>query len=91
MDIRLESGLPQLVSWKTHPYKDVEVLEWYRRYRLGRRVFQRAAVDCAALDEVVQAYGTTHLLLENPARAMDCAGATPVFEGETARIYRLDR
>lgn len=89
MDIRLTSGLPQLVSWKTHPYKDVEVLEWYRRYQLARRVFQGATVDCAALEETILAYGTTHLLLEDPARMMDCAVATPAFEGAAARIYRL--
>ncbi|MEM9626930.1 MAG: DUF6798 domain-containing protein [Pseudomonadota bacterium] len=91
MDIRLESGLPQLVSWKTHPYKDVEVLEWHRRYQLARRVFQGDRVDCTALDEVVRRYGTTHLLLEDTARTLDCTGATPVFEGEAARIYRLAR
>ena len=91
MDIRLESGLPQLVSWKTHPYKDIEVLEWYRRYQLGRRVFQGAIVDCVALNETITAYGATHLLLEDPERTMDCAVATPVFEGEEARIYRLAR
>ncbi len=89
MHIRLETGLPQLVSWKTHPYKDVEVLEWYRRYRLARRIFHGTAVDCAALKKAVLTFGTTHLLVEDPARLVACAVATPVFEGEEARIYRL--
>jgi hypothetical protein len=91
MNIRLKSGLPQLVSWKTHPYKDVEVLEWYRRYLLAERVFRGAAIDCAALDEAIDAYGVTHLLFDDPAKTVNCSQATPVFEGETARIHRLSR
>lgn len=89
MHVRLETGLPQLVSWKTHPYKDVEVLEWYRRYQLAERIFQGPAVDCAALEKAVVAYGTTHLLVEDPAKEVACALAAPVFERDEARIYRL--
>ena len=89
MNIRLESGLPQLVSWKTHPYKDVEVLEWYRRYRLAARVFQGATVDCAALDEAIATYGVTHLLVDNPAARVACPAATSVFEDETTGVFRL--
>jgi hypothetical protein len=89
MNIRLESGLPQLVSWKTHPYKDVEVLEWYRRYLLAKRVFTGRTIDCAALDQAIAAYGATHLLVENPGKTVTCPAATAVFESAGARIYRL--
>ena len=89
MDIRLQSGLPQLVSWKSHPYKDLEVLEWYRRYLLAKDVFTGKIIDCGTLTEAVKTYGTTHLLLESPNKVMDCADATSVFENEKARIYRL--
>ena len=89
MNIRLESGLPQLVSWKTHPYKDVEVLEWYRRYLLAERVFNETTIDCDALTEAIDAYGTTHLLIDDEATSIACANALPIFEGEQARIYRL--
>ena len=91
MNIRLESGLPQLVSWKTHPYKDVEVLEWYRRFQLAERVFRGEAIDCAALDEAIQAYGTTHLLVGDTTKTVDCETAETVFAGDASRIYRLIR
>lgn len=89
MNIRLQSGLPILISWKTHPYKDVEVLEWHRRYELAIRVFKGDTIDCTALDEAVEAYGVTHLLVDDAEKAMDCSGATAVFEGGEARIFRL--
>ena len=90
MNVRLKSGLPQLVSWKTHPYKDVEVLEWYRRYQLAERVFRGGAIDCAALAEAIDSYGVTHLLVDDPEKSVACSGAMPVFEGEEARIYQLN-
>ncbi len=89
MSIRLESRLPQLVSWKTHPYKDVEVLEWYERFRLASRVFKGQSVTCAALDEAVSLYGVTHLLLEDRALPTDCGLGEIVFKSEEALIYRL--
>ncbi|MGI9421016.1 MAG: DUF6798 domain-containing protein [Geminicoccaceae bacterium] len=89
MDIRLDSGLPQLVSWKSHPYKDVEVLEWYRRYLLAERVFRGEAIDCTALPEAVEIYGVTHLLIEDPAKPVECGEANAVFAEGDVRIYGL--
>jgi len=91
MNIRLDSGLPQLVSWKTHPYKDVEVLEWYRRYQFAERIFAGKTIDCMALDEVIALYGVTHLLLSEPEKVVDCEGANAVFDGVDAKVYRLMR
>lgn len=91
MNIRLQSRLPQLVSWKTHPYKDVEVLEWYERYLLAAQVFKGRAIDCAALDEAARTYGVTHLLLEGVVKTVSCDVADRIFEDETAEIYRLGR
>src|SRR5205085_8098149 len=30
-DFRLYTGVPIVVDWKPRPYRDVELLEWYRR------------------------------------------------------------
>ena len=90
MNIRLQSRLPHLVSWKTHPYKDVEVLEWYDRFQLAARVFKGKSIDCAALEEAVQTYGITHVLLAKPNRSVSCDRADRVFEDEGAGIYRLN-
>ncbi|MGI9508276.1 MAG: DUF6798 domain-containing protein [Geminicoccaceae bacterium] len=89
MNVRLESGLPQLVSWKSHPYKDVEVLEWFRRYKLAERVFRNPAIDCEALAEAVERYQATHLLVDDPAKAIGCNSAVQTFEEGGVRIFRL--
>ena len=36
---RTETGAPIFVDWKTHPYKDREVLEWYERVNLARKFY----------------------------------------------------
>jgi hypothetical protein len=89
MDIRLQSGMPELVSWKSHPYRDREVLEWHDRVQAAKRVYRRDHVDCDALDRVIADYGVTHILVERPEQAMTCAGSELIFEGERSRIYRL--
>lgn len=30
---RLTTGLPIFINWKTHPYKDFEVIEWYEKLK----------------------------------------------------------
>jgi len=36
---RIKSGRPIFVDWKTHPFKDVEVIEWKRRIEVANRTF----------------------------------------------------
>ncbi|MFV0358932.1 DUF6798 domain-containing protein [Tropicimonas sp.] len=95
-DFRLAAMTAQLMTWKTHPYLDVEVIEWKRRGDLATRVFPEkrpGAIDCAALSEVSAAYPVTHLLVDSPARrpAVVCDGLEPLFHSEEAAVYRIVR
>jgi hypothetical protein len=63
-DFRLETGAPAYVEFKSIPYKDTEVLEWYRRVSLAgslyRAPYKREGckiVSMLALD------GVTHVIL----------------------------
>jgi len=44
-EFRINTGAPVLVSYKSHPYKDVELLEWYRRYRLEKDFYKNNKDD----------------------------------------------
>jgi hypothetical protein len=35
---RIETGAPVFVDWKTHPYRDVEVIAWYERIEAAKRL-----------------------------------------------------
>jgi hypothetical protein len=80
-DFRLRAGVPILVDWKTHPYKDTEVIEWHQRL-LAANQFYAANSDSARelLRKIRMQYGVTHLVLPNrPGTAVG---------GELHELYR---
>jgi hypothetical protein len=94
---RLAAMVPQLVSWKSHPYLDVEVLEWRRRIDLANAVFGEAdqppKFDCDALRTLLRAYPVTDVVREAPviANPAGCPFLAPVFSGRDGAVFRVDR
>ena len=43
--IRLNSGLPIFVDWKTIPFRSDEVIEWYERIKLSNSFFGSKELD----------------------------------------------
>ena len=46
---RIKSGRPIFVDWKSHPFKDVEVIEWKRRIEIAAKVFESLR-ECKKFD-----------------------------------------
>ncbi len=61
-DFRLATGVPQYVSFKTHPYRDQEVREWWRRVEVARRVQRAPEKNCARLQEEHKRTRVSHVL-----------------------------
>ena len=95
-EFRLRTGAPQYISFKTHPYLDVEVLEWARRLSLTQTLFKAASFDCAELARLRDEERVTHVLTGafKPAKrrgpAMDCSFARPIATAGDTRLYRLE-
>jgi hypothetical protein len=86
---RLFTGAPIFVDFKSIPYKDTEVLEWYDRLRFTEAVqkdlqagrFARALAD-------LRGRGVTHLIV--PARPkLEASGLVEVYADSVYRVYRL--
>jgi len=63
-NFRIYTGVPILANWKSHPYKDAEVLEWYHRVELANE-FYAAPLDqkCNALEAILGEYpDVTHVV-----------------------------
>ena len=60
-NISLEAGVPVFVTWKTHPTKDTEFLEWYQRIETARTVYA-AKVDPANIVTVLKTQSLTHVV-----------------------------
>src|SRR5262249_21348320 len=46
---RIKSGRPIFVDWKSHPFKDIEVIEWKRRIDVAEQAFENLR-ECKRID-----------------------------------------
>jgi hypothetical protein len=85
---RLFTGAPIFIDFKSIPYKDVEVLEWYRRVRWNQQLYeQRDWNDAEIKDELTRRH-ITHVVA--PAgRDIRCDALELVYEDGSYRVYRL--
>lgn len=90
-DFRLLTGAPQYITHKSHPYHDLEVLEWYRRLREARTFFQTPTFDCQSLQRFAIMEGVTHLITTRDHINSTCRFARPVFEESGIVVLHLDK
>ncbi len=67
---RLETGEPVFVDWKSHPYRDDELVEWFDRVKLARTFYSASSDDVAleALSRICGASPITHVIADAGAR-----------------------
>lgn len=87
---RLDYGVPQYVSNKTHPYLDVEVLEWQRRIEAATALYAGESFDCQALARLRDEEKVTHVLKRKGEPSMSCPFAREIGAAGESRLYRLD-
>jgi hypothetical protein len=86
-DFRLAAGAPVYVDFKSIPYRDSDVLEWYRRVKQADRFYNQK--DCSLLAEFIQA-GVTQVVLEGtPSSKPPCMETQPVYQNEMYQIFTI--
>jgi hypothetical protein len=89
VDFRLAAGVPQYVTFRTHPYQDAEVLEWSRRLDIVNALFKGGSMDCERLRRLAADETVTHVLIRKSDPAVSCDFAEPVFDKDGDQIFRL--
>ncbi|RME06399.1 MAG: hypothetical protein D6803_06590 [Anaerolineae bacterium] len=94
-DFRLETGVPAYIEFKSIPYRDVDVLEWYRRVSMAGKVY-RAEISRYACETLamLRAEGVTHVVLPYDHAARACPHLERVFikyEGYEVFVLREDQ
>jgi len=85
-DFRLVTGAPAYVDFKSIPYHDTDVLEWYRRLRLADEFYK--TLDCQKLADLASQEGITHAVL--PASSLlNCPGAVETYRDTSYALYWL--
>jgi len=90
-DFRLVTEVPVYVEFKSIPYLDVDVKEWFRRVSLMGNLynppFQRAA--CAVLEKLF-IEGVTHVVLPYDHNAKGCSNLKRIYiEFEAYEVFSL--
>jgi hypothetical protein len=63
-EFRLYTGAPVFINWKSHPYRDFEVVEWYNRNQLAEEFYNSdSPIACSVLQELSSSYQITHVVL----------------------------
>ncbi len=85
---RIDTGAPAFVDLKSHPYRDVEVLEWSRRVDLARRVLAPRP-DCDTLANLGYRGVVTHVVAPRGAPVTSCPGLTGLYADAFFEVLRL--
>ena len=92
-DFRLYTGAPILINWKSHPYKDVEQLEWNKRVQSAQRYYishqQADATACELLTALAYEYRITHVVFKNRGIQPVCDFMAEVYSQKSYSIYAL--
>lgn len=88
---RLYTGAPIFVNMKSHPYKDVEVIEWYNRVLIAQRFYENQSSSCAVLNELKDQYQITHVVLREEYFDIGCQNLAELFKDEEYAVYKIVR
>ncbi len=90
-DFRIFTGAPTFITWKSHPYKDVEFLEWNKRVEMADSFYKSGGVEkCNRLKELVDEYGITHVVFKSKEVPLYCDFAVETHRIENFVVYRID-
>jgi hypothetical protein len=88
-DFRITSGQPIFVDWKSHPYKDVEVLAWWRRVELVKAL---EAQGPSKLSEVCDVEAVDFLVMPRswPPVGSAAVVSEAVYEDKHYQVFRVN-
>jgi hypothetical protein len=89
---RLETGIPILANWKSHPYKDSQVIEWYDRIQTAGKFYESAGKPecCGMLDNITRNYKITHVIIDAKANlAAVCPTFITIYHDAFYSVYRI--
>ena len=87
-DFRLATGKSTFIDFKSIPYQNSEVIEWYRRNQIAGRFYSKDKVDCGKIAQLSEEEGISHIIFENERRAINCDSFELIYEDTDFLIYQ---
>jgi len=87
-DFRLATGAPVYVEFKSIPYKDSDVLEWYRRIQAADHFYK--SPDCSQLQSLSTQEGVTQVVLETEGSNLACPFLQEIYRDSSYRLVKIN-
>jgi len=90
---RLITGAPIFIDFKSVPYRDTDVLEWFERVRMAGWFYRDRVeyVNCDLLRRFREEYTVTHVVLDEDLLGLSCPGlGEEMFRDEHYAVFRID-
>jgi len=88
-DFRLVTEAPVYIDFKSIPYQNQEVLEWYARIQAADRFYRYQGDSCSLLDQIIETAGVTHVILEKSGNMPHCATFEKVYQDDSYLIEKI--
>jgi hypothetical protein len=89
-EFRLFTGAPVFINWKTHPYRDFEVMEWYNRNQLAKDYYTNdQAAACETLKTITSKYKLTHVVVDLDQSYAVCDGMQETYRDKHYAVYAV--
>ena len=86
-DFRLATGSPVFIEFKSIPYRDTDVLEWYERIQKIERFYKEN--DCSIAYELIEKGFVTRVVIPSGNAAQDCERLTTIYQDGNYGIFKL--
>jgi hypothetical protein len=87
-EFRLATGSPVYVDFKSIPYRDLDVLEWYRRIQLADDFYKDPA--CEILSSLIGSETITHVVMPGGKLDGDCEFLSQEFRTPEYEYYSIN-
>jgi hypothetical protein len=86
-EFRLATGSPVFVDFKSIPYRDLDVLEWYRRIKVADAFYKNP--DCTSLASLLDTEEITQIVVPAGKLVNGCDFLTQVYHGSAYEIFSV--
>ena len=89
-DFRLVTGAAVWADFKSNPYRDTDVLEWYRRVQRINDFYNNSTPSCQSTTELITFAGANHIVLPVEKSAIVCDNLATLYQDEYYTILGLE-
>jgi len=87
---RLAAKVPILVDYKSHPYQETEIIEWFSRIEIARDFYASTGdAACSKLRGISDKYKITHVLLGTDSSSANCEMLANSYKDAEFAIYEV--